>query len=313
MSDQFDDIISLQKELKSVLSTIEGYSSTSKKSLEQISDLKITDTQSLLERCESIVNTNEQKPILRIIHHLACSGGTLISKTLAAQPNVFLLSELHPLTTLHKGNYKPKFLPSDVTTQARYASVPNVDLLAMKLFRANISMASEHISKYGGKLVIRDHTHSDYCVGEGMVNESVVADILKDDFELKRVVTLRDPIDAYLSLIKNKWLHFEPKSFDEYCKRVWFFCQEYRDDQIFRYEDFVEEPVAVLESIANFLDLEFDEDFSDIFDIFKVTGDSGRSSDEIGPRERQELDDEFKFEISTSEYYKLISKRFNYK
>ena len=35
-------------------------------------------TQSLLQRCEQVVQRGQeqQKPILRMIHHFACSGGT---------------------------------------------------------------------------------------------------------------------------------------------------------------------------------------------------------------------------------------------
>ncbi|MEA5392276.1 hypothetical protein VB738_13520 [Cyanobium gracile UHCC 0139] len=35
-------------------------------------------------------------PVVRTLHHVACSGGTLISRYLAALPDVVLLSELNP-------------------------------------------------------------------------------------------------------------------------------------------------------------------------------------------------------------------------
>ncbi len=48
----------------------------------------IVDTSSLLARCDSICDKYEsRKPTIRVIHHLACSGGTLFSKCISAMPN----------------------------------------------------------------------------------------------------------------------------------------------------------------------------------------------------------------------------------
>ena len=49
-----------------------------------------------------IGNHNIEKPTIRIIYHMARSGGTLISKCLAVMNNVVLLSEVHPF-----GNINP--------------------------------------------------------------------------------------------------------------------------------------------------------------------------------------------------------------
>ena len=70
---------------------------------------ELVDTQSLLARCDHVAEKYEAtKPVIRIIHHLACSGGTLISKCISAMPNVYLLSEVHPFTDLGIGARKPK-------------------------------------------------------------------------------------------------------------------------------------------------------------------------------------------------------------
>ncbi|MDG6099366.1 sulfotransferase [Alteromonas sp. ZYF713] len=277
-----------------------------------VNKLEVGETQSLLDRCSQIVAQSNSKPKLRIIHHFACSGGTLVSKCLAALPNVFLLSELHPTTTLHQGGGKPKFLPADVTTQARYAKVPDVDRLAWSIFRSNVIQAREHIEKYSGYLVIRDHTHSDFCVGESFSEQSTIAQNLSDEFQLLRVVTLRDPIDSYISLVKNNWLHFSPNTFDEYCRRAWTFLAEYDDSQVYRYEDFVINPKDVMVQVASALELPFDDSFINTFNIFQVTGDSGRSGDIIGPRARRELTKDEYNEFGSSDFYQLIADRFNY-
>lgn len=308
-----DDFDVLHKELGEALALINQRNSNKQYSTVNQGELKLHEAQSLLEQCKRVVDQQKQKPILRIVHHLACSGGTLVSKCLSALPNVFLLSELHPTTTLHQGGGKPKFLPADVITQSRYAGVPDADTLAWDIFKANIVTTSRHLERFSGKLVIRDHTHSDFCVGESYSNYSTIANALSTEFELLRVVTLRDPIDAYLSLVKNGWAsHFQPTTFDEYCKRVWAFVSEYSDEQVYKYEDFVCSPETVLNQICTKLRLEFEDSFQDIFDIFQVTGDSGRSGDVISPRERRPLTDEEVQEFANSDFYTLIAKRFNY-
>lgn len=255
----------------------------------------------------------ENKSTLRIVHHFACSGGTLISKCLAALPNTFLLSEMHPKSTLHMGEGKPKYLPSDVITQARYANIPNIQDLADEVFKSSIDSTYNHVVSLGGELVIRDHTHVDYCVGQSFEKKSYVVDLLKKDYSLARVATIRNPIDSYLSLVKNNWVHFSPQNFDEYCKRFWFFLAEYKEDEIFKYEDFVNSPAQVLEQIAKKLDLSFDNSAIDIFSVFEVTGDSGRSGEFIEPRKRRELDSKYIDEIEKSMYFKKIKNKLNYK
>lgn len=257
--------------------------------------------------------TNSNKPRLRVIHHFACSGGTLVSKCIAALPNVFLLSELHPSSTLHISRGKPRYLPSDIATQSRYAEVPNVQELANNIFKDSICLANEHIEAHGGNLVIRDHSHADFCVGETIAKKSEIVTLLKTEFNVLSVVTIRNPIDAYASLVKNNWVHFSPATFDEYCKRFWAFVSNYDDEVIFKYEDFVAKPEKVLKKIAKTIELDFDSSAIDIFSVFQVTGDSGRSGSYIEKRDRKELDEDFLKEIQSSEYFKKITKRFRYK
>ncbi|MFT5380067.1 sulfotransferase [Alteromonas sp.] len=299
----------LMSELSTALSDIEGNSEIS---LSLKTESSLQDSESLLSQCSSILQGSNHKPKLRIIHHLACSGGTLISKCVAAQPNAFLLSELHPTTRLHMGGGKPKFLPSDVTTQARYANVPNVDELAWRIFQSNIDIASKHIANLGGHLVIRDHTHSDYCVGKKPEPTSSIVYHLESKFEILSVATIRNPIDSYLSLVANNWEHFEPKGFDEYCKRVECFVDSFQQNQIIKYEDIVENPQKYIKKLVDKLEMPYSDSFIDTFSAFNVTGDSGRSGDVISPRKRRELSESFLREVKNSKSFKKISNKFGY-
>ena len=271
------------------------------------------DTQSLLARCESACKKHEKsKPKIRIIHHLASSGGSVISKCISALPNVFLLSEVHPCSTLQLGAEKPRFAPSDLTSLGRYANFPHVDEFARQQFLSAIKLSDAHIRKFGGVLVLRDHSHSDFCIGESKGNECAVTSVLKGDFEILSVTTLRNPIDCYLSLTNNNWKHFSPQSFNEYCKRVLDFLAAYKNTKVFLYEDFVANPIFVLKQLCKEIDLTFSEESTDIFDIFKVTGDSGRTDDAITCRKRREIPKIIFQEIRSSENFQLIQSEFGY-
>lgn len=258
-------------------------------------------------------NYMNAKPVIRIIHHFACTGGTLISKCIAALPNTFVLSELNPISTLHINMNDPKFLPSDVTTQARVAGFPFVNDLAKKIFSENISLALSHINSYGGNLVLRDHSHSDYCVEKcsSQMEKSTIYNCLIEKFDIKRIVTVRDPIDSFISLIANNWLHFEPNTFEEYCRRYLLFIDQFELSNIIYYEDFVENPQRSMRLITEKLDLEYNDQFIECYGAIKMSGDSGRKSQDISERKRREIGSDLMADIQSSKSYNDFQKRLN--
>jgi hypothetical protein len=274
-------------ELNNALNLIEesDLSAFSSDSMQNSAELEIKEAEGLLGRCANELNGNT-KPKLRIIHHLACSGGTLISKCLSALPNVYLLSEVHPHTGLAVDLDKPRYSPTDITSLAKYAKIPFSNELADKIFKQSIISAYEHVESLGGTLVLRDHTHADFNTWSVIPQRSRVVSLLEENFNIQSILTVRDPIDAYSSLVKNGWVHFEPKSFDEYCRRLLLLLEQFSSDQIFSYELLSSEPQTQVAAICHRLDLQFDETFENIFSLFKVTGDSGRKSDVISERER---------------------------
>ncbi|GAC13366.1 sulfotransferase family protein [Aliiglaciecola lipolytica] len=251
------------------------------------------------------------KPTLRIIHHFACSGGTLISKCISALPNTFLLSETHPLSMNHISG-KPKYLPSDVTTLARYAKVPDVEALAKHLFANNIKDTERFVREQGGLLVLREHSHIDFCVGTTINDSGVVFDCLKEIFDVKNLVTVRHPIDAYISLVSNDWVQFSPATFDEYCFRMLRFLDIYSYCTVLKYEDFVSDPDKHMRLICSELELTFDSSYRSTFSSSLVTGDSGRSGNVIEERERRPIEPDLAKEIKTSKNFKILVKRLKY-
>lgn len=312
MTKQVKNLKHLQSEIDSALSLIKNKGSVlngdgiSKKGL-------ITGTESLLERCRSIVIAKQKaKPSMRTIHHFACSGGTLISKCISSMPNVFLLSEIHPYTQMFPPSGKPLYLPTDIVSQIKYAKVPLNKELSLKLFTNNIVTVSKHLRKIGGTLIIREHTHSEYCLSDMVHKTKKLISCLSSEFNIESIVTIRDPIDSYSSLVKNNWVTFNPQSFDEYCKRYLCFLEDYADCSVFKYEDFVEEPIEQVKNICKSLKVEFCEDFLDIFPLIKLSGDSGRTSDSISFR-KNNVPSYIKNEALKSSHYHLFCERFNYR
>jgi hypothetical protein len=311
MSKKLADLSQINEELKGALSLLE----------ERLGDFPMKDsshgnivqeTASLLQRCADIVdNKQSEKPLIRVLHHFACSGGTLISKCLSSMPNTYLLSEVHPTTHLNVGN-NPEFRPTDVISLCRYARLPNIDELSREILVSSVQRVTEFLSKIGSKLIIREHTHSDYCVGAKETGYSEVVKSLSHSFTIKSVVTVRDPIDSYLSLKNNGWAHFSPNSFEEYCRRYVTFLNNYDDAQVFKYETFVENPSDQMKLICEYLEIEFVESFLDFFDTAVVTGDSGRKSSNISKRARREVSNEMQEEIIKSPSYRTIADRFHY-
>lgn len=272
-------------------------------------DFELKHFEEWAELCEQEYQRN---PPIRIIQHLSCTGGTIICKCLAAMPNVTLLSEVNPLSRLHV-SYKPKFAPTDLTYLALQGKFPLFEELSEEIFKAGINVISKHARQLGKYLVIREHSHSDYLVGDSSRNVSIIKNLLKNEYDILCALTVRHPVDSYLSLIANEgWVHFTPTNFDEYCKRYLLFIERNKEVPSYKYEDFLVDPKTVLISMCKDLDLPFNEVFQDVFDLNSMSGDSGRSSNVISSRERRKYDDNFRAELDGSAHYIQLCEVLNY-
>lgn len=245
------------------------------------------------------------------IHHLSTSGGTVISKCIAVQPNIVLLSENNPLTLreIH-------FNPFDPTQQflVNYPEVAGDSPERRKaIFLDRIREINGKCLQQGKQLVIRDHSHSDFLWDEPRPEKSPLLNCLKKKYFVRSIVTLRNPIDAFLSMIPRNW-HRGVKTFDEYCRRVLMFLDTYSELPIFHYENFVIYPQKTIENICDYLAIEFDANFIKKFHTIKLTGDSGRGVNDslIGSKPMREFDQTFRQEVLQSSYYAQLSDRFGY-
>ncbi len=260
-----------------------------------------------LELCDEITAQN-QEPI-RTIHHLSCTGGTLFAKCIAAMPNVLLLNEVDPLSPLPLKDGKAPFTPSDMISLLRQGDPKTSPELLKRLFQRDIGLICQEQTSIGNSLVLRDHSHSHFLNDNEVSDRPTLREIIAEKFPIKSILTVRDPIDSYLSMKTHGWHeHFSPPTFDEYCRRYLLFLEKHEGVEIIKYEDFVANPSKVMQKICKALELDYSGDFQNLFSAFQFSGDSGRSGNVIEARPRRGVEEVFLEEVRRSDaYFKLIS------
>ena len=271
-------------------------------------------TPTLLKQCLSLCERHQsiQQEPTRTIHHFACTGGTLISKCIASMPNTQLLSEVDPLNSPAKQSRRPQFNPTNMVALMRDSTRGASDELIVELFLGDLKIVYDDIISKGGNLVLRDHAHSHFCMGPAVQQRPSLLEMVASRFQTLSLITVRNPVDSFISLRLNKWVFFSPASFDEYCGRYLAFLKAYEGVPIIRFEDFTAEPDMVMKKICEFLKLPFNPQFKELFSVFKISGDSGRSGDVIQSRPRREIDPALIEEIAASENFTRLGSLLGY-
>ncbi|MCH9751836.1 MAG: hypothetical protein K0U61_06420, partial [Alphaproteobacteria bacterium] len=126
---------------------------------------------------------------IRTIHHLSCTGGTLIAKCVASMSNVTLLNEID----FHSRILDPSpsdpvlFTPTDIVSLMKQARMKKADGLISDIFLSDISLIQKHEWLRGRKLVLRDHTHSQFLTGESIDERSTMKEQLGEQFHVVSV------------------------------------------------------------------------------------------------------------------------------
>ncbi len=275
-------------------------------------DASLDPLPSLLTQCEEMCEGFSGAQPSRAIHHMACSGGTLISKCLATMPNTMLLSEIDPLSRMLLKRNPPLFAPSDLIHGARVAVRPVDDDAAQAVFHASLEALKSQLEDAGQHLVLRGHAHSQFCSDTAPEQRPTLHEMLCDAGPTLGVVTVRHPLDCYLSLNKNKWKSFTPFSLNEYSRRHIAFLDRHADLELFRYEDFIENPDAVLVQICAALDVPFVSGSESLISVVSLSGDSGRSASVIGHRSRRDPGTDIEAEAAESTFYQTLCARLGY-
>jgi hypothetical protein len=217
------------------------------------------------------------RPTLRLVHHMARSGGTPISRCLGCMSGVLLLSEIHPLGTA-------QFNPL-VQAQRWYGLLSSRDLAELKArhrigFVDAIELIHQRAVDAGQRLVIRDWSHLDFTGVPFVANPAfrlLTAEALAGRFELRQVCTVRHPLDQWLSL-RGVAVVQGKLTLERYLAGYRRFAEQARAIGFLRYEDFVADPQAIMRELCRRLELRFDRHFAERWSSYAfVTGDvSGR-------------------------------------
>lgn len=266
-----------------------------------------------LQQCLDLCATAPavQREPLRSLHHFSCTGGTLISKCIAALPNVQLLSEVDPWSDQLLPD-AVRFSPTDMVTLLRQSTRGASPALITELFRGQVQVLQRDAVRRGLRLVLRDHAHSHFCHGKRVAERPNLRQLLPTDVPLLSLVTVRHPLDSFASLAGNGWLHFEPRTLDQYCRRYLQFLDSYAGVPVLRYEDFVAAPQPTMQRLCTILDLAYDARFVGLFGGFRVSGDSGRSGQTIAVRPSQPAAVALQPEAARSEAFQALSHRLGY-
>jgi len=258
-------------------------------------------------RPENEIGLNEP---IRTIHHFSCTGGTLIARCVEAMPNTILLSEVDPFSELTLKN--AAFAPHDIIKLAQIGIRPLSADGVEDVFLGALKSMKAASTKKGRHLVLREHTHSQFCLNSEPGGRPLLCDILAKNFHVICLLTVRHPLDSYISLKKNGWVSFLPDTLDEYCRRYSLFLDSYDDAPIVRYEDFVDNPDGQLKRITKILSLAYFERWRELLPVIKMTGDSGRKGAKIERRDRRSVGAPTIEECSNSKFYWDLCNRLGY-
>ncbi len=210
-----------------------------------------------------------EQPI-RTLHHLACTGGTVISRCIAAMPAVVLLSEVHP-TEVRPNVFNP-FDPVQEFV-GRYGGLGMSEADVAALFSHRIRLVAERCEAGGKTLVLRDHSHADFFLGAPYGPRLLAS--LREVRSVISVATVRDPLDMFLSMRAGNMIPAD-MTFETVCGHYLGFLETYAGLTCLKYEAFVRDPDPWLREVCGLLDIPFDGAYRDRFPGIRLSGDSGR-------------------------------------
>ncbi len=241
---------------------------------------------------------------IRTLHHTAATGGTLITRCIANLDSICLLNEINPMAPLFPAHiFEPLNLVSQLIRSYPDLAAP----LRSEHFHNQLEIALKVCRSKRQTLVIRDHAHSDYMIDEP--RPSSLLSLLASHARLS-LVTIRDPIDSFLSCKKNNWV--SSLDFNAYCERQLRFMDDFATIPCLKYEDFCDEPVASMKRICSILSLDYQKECLNKVPAIKFSGGSGRVSDTIERRPRRPIPPGDEDMIRSSTLYREFCQRFGY-
>lgn len=259
----------------------------------------------------------DSKQAIRIVHHMARSGGTIISRCLGSMEKAILLSEVHPQAVQAArdyfqkpaagNNFSPKYQAQSWFQLFSPEEWQELEQEEMD-FAQIINRINKRATELNKNLILRDWTHLDFTAVPFLTAPSYqlnLAQVLKDDFNLLQSVSVRHPIDQWLSLSKLPIMSGQI-DVDQFLYDYYQFAKIALEIGFVRYEDFTEDPDFILKKICSQLKHPFDGRYRYRWSNYtKITGDSPNpeTSSEIKPKERRPIDTELLNRFARNEYY----------
>lgn len=222
-----------------------------------------------------------RKPKIRILRHLARTGGTLISKCLGSMDGVVVLSEVHPgnlVVTNPMMQAVEWFNLVDLKQVSKWKRMGGPSMLQF------VGMCETKASGRGEALVLRDWSHLDYY-GAPYVKAQMgtgLRDSLMGAYEVVEACTTRHPVDQYVSLSKiGAIAGAGGVDWDLFLDGNLAFAEYAKDCGFVRYEDLTRDPDGELRKLCAMLEIEFDAQYRERWGSYQfVTGDTDKSGSE---------------------------------
>lgn len=267
---------------------------------------------SLIALIDALPETKPRK--IRTIHHLSCTGGTLFTKCLASMSNVLVLNEVDPYSLMPMAEHGiSAFTPTDIVSLLRQGDSEIPNEIFGQVFIASLHAIRDNQASIGRSVILRDHSHSQFLTWDTPSERPTLLETVKREFETLSVVTVRNPIDSYISMLKNGWnTQFYPPTFAEYCRRYLLFLERHEEIPIIKYESLTENPQDTIKYVCKLLDLHFFAGFEDTFQAFRLSGDSGRGGSKIEHKERIEISSYLSEQDLCSDSYLQLKEKLQY-
>ena len=273
---------------------------------------RIKRLRSELHRASKESQNSLNKPI-GILHHLSCTGGTLLAKCVATQPRTWVLNEIYPFSRMQYSSLSyARFSPTDIVGLLQQGDHTLSDELIKKVFQSDIDLIYREFQDAGRRLILREHSHSRFLHGAINLQQPTPTDVLKNRLPIRSIVTVRNPLDSWLSLEKNGWHRFfSPSNIKEYCRRYHLFLDEHINSHFISYEEFLREPSVKIREICNIFELECREELVPHFHKFSFSGDSGRGGTIIRTLNRRKISTEFANYVNDLDIFSSLIQRIN--
>ena len=255
---------------------------------------------------------SKKKRKIRILHSLARSGGTLVSKCLGCMNNVVLLSEIHPKYT--KANIYSPLVQSykwhNLISEEEIFLLKDLDFVEIIKFVEDRCFEEDKI------LLIRSWSHPDFMRHSVLKPFSKrkfsINGVLKDSFEIRQISLVRHPVDQWLSL--ESYGYLEGKySIQSFLAGYAQFSKLSSQTGFVRYEDFADDPSLSLKHITEKLEIKYDPTYIDKWANYNsVTGDNqmpsrGSTLNEIRPLARRQVPESALREfLQSKRYYESV-------